>query len=285
MNCQEYRDLIEDALDVSLHGEPERRVRLHLEHCASCRGYFKLRQDEHVALFSGINAACEELRLPEGFADRLAESVRNRRSARRSWRRLALPRWALIAASVAILAGFVFAANVVVEGLRGAEAANQDGESEGTKVAEGAEATVVEVADATAIAPSVSSVPLAFSEPSESSSPSTQTTDPQLETNQKGETLMSKVKAATAALTAAFAATPLVAANGDEYQFIVSGDPVAAATVGSSSASSDEITLETGALRVAGSPNDLEARSRTAVASVAIALNATKFRTFIMTVR
>ena len=90
MNCQEYRDLIEDALDVSLHGEPERRVRLHLEHCASCRDYFKLRRDAHVALFSGINAACEELRLSEGFADRLAESVRNRRSARRGWRRLAL---------------------------------------------------------------------------------------------------------------------------------------------------------------------------------------------------
>ena len=96
---------------------------------------------------------------------------------------------------------------------------------------------------------------------------------------------MIKVNAATAALTAAMAAAPLAAANGDEYQFIVSGDPVAAATVGSSSARSDEITLETGALRVAGSADDLEARSRTAVASVAIAINATKFRTFIMTVR
>ena len=144
MNCQEYRDLIEDALDVSLHGEPERRVRLHLEHCASCRDYFKLRQDEHVALFSGINAACEELRLPEGFADRLAESVRNRRSARRGWRRLALPRWVLIAASVAVVAGFVFAANVVVEGLRGTEVANQDGESEGANATERTEVTAIE---------------------------------------------------------------------------------------------------------------------------------------------
>ena len=57
MNCQEYRDLIEDALDVSLHGEPECRARLHLEHCASCRNYFKLRSEEHIALFSGINSA------------------------------------------------------------------------------------------------------------------------------------------------------------------------------------------------------------------------------------
>jgi len=96
---------------------------------------------------------------------------------------------------------------------------------------------------------------------------------------------MTRKKAAAAALTAAMAAAPLEAANGDEYQFIVSGDPVAAATVGSSSARSDEITLETGALRVAGSPNDLEARSRASRTSVAIALNATKFRTFIMTFR
>ena len=96
---------------------------------------------------------------------------------------------------------------------------------------------------------------------------------------------MTKRKAAAAALTAAMAAAPLAAANGDEYQFIISGDPIAAATVGSSSASSDEITLETGALRVAGAADDLEARSRSKGASVAIALNATKFRTFIMTVR
>ena len=274
MNCQEYRDLIEDALDVSLHGEPERRVRLHLEHCASCRDYFKVRQDEHVALFSGINAACEELRLPEGFADRLAESVRNRRSARRGWRRLALPRWALIAASVAAMLGFAFA-NVVVEGLRGTEAANQDGESEGTKVAEGIEATAVEVADVAAIDPSVLSVPLASSVPSASSGSSAQTTGNQLETNQKGETLMSKVKAATAALTAAMAAAPLAAANGDEYQFI---DPTTyPAKNVSYSARSSAVTVDAGALRIAGAPDDLEARSRTRGASAAILLDATKF--------
>ena len=277
MNCQEYRDLIEDALDVSLHGEPERRVRLHLEHCASCRDYFKVRQDEHVALFSGINAACEELRLPEGFADRLAESVRNRRSARRGWRRLALPRWALIAASVAAMLGFAFAnVKLIMENVK-----LEDGESEGTKVAEGAEATVVEVAYATAIAPSTLSVPLASSgpstssSPSESSSPSTQTTDAQLETNQEGETLMSKVKAATAALTAAMAAAPLAAANGDEYQFI---DPTTyPAENVSYSARSSAVTVEAGALRVASVSDDLEARSRTKSASAAILLDATKF--------
>ena len=60
---------------------------------------------------------------------------------------------------------------------------------------------------------------------------------------------MSKVKAATAALTAAFAATPLVAANDDGgYQFIISGDPVAAETLGSSSDSSATSALESGTL-------------------------------------
>ena len=96
---------------------------------------------------------------------------------------------------------------------------------------------------------------------------------------------MTRKKAAAAALTAALAATPLAAANGDESPFILSGDPVAAATVRSSSASSDGIALETGALRVAGAADDLEARSRSNGSSVAIALNAAKFRTFIMTVR
>ena len=61
MNCQEYRELIEDSLDVSLHGEPEHRVKRHLEHCEACRAYFEVRRAEHAALFSRINAACAEL--------------------------------------------------------------------------------------------------------------------------------------------------------------------------------------------------------------------------------
>ena len=96
---------------------------------------------------------------------------------------------------------------------------------------------------------------------------------------------MTRKKAAAAALTAAMAAAPLAAANGDEYQFIISGDPIAAAIARSCSEPSDAITLETGALRVAGTANDLEARSRSNGASIAIALNAMMFRTFIMTVR
>ena len=272
MNCQEYRGLIEDALDVSLHGEPERRVRLHLEHCASCRDYFKLRRDEHVALFSRINAACEELRLPEGFADRLAESVRNRRGARRGWRRLALPRWAFIAASVVALAGFVFAASVAVEAVFGGGDAEEG--TEGTVATEGTIGSDALMASSEVpSAASVASVPSTSIDPSTISS--TQTADNQLETNQKGETLMSKVKAATAALTAAITAAPLASANGDEYQFI---DPTTYPAANESySARSSAITVDAGALRVASVSDYLEARSRTRGASAAIPLDATKF--------
>ena len=85
---------------------------------------------------------------------------------------------------------------------------------------------------------------------------------------------MGKAKAAAAALSAAFVAAPLAAANGDEYQFIVSGYP---AENPSHSMMSDGIALETGALRVMGSADMLEARSRTSGCSVAIALNAQKW--------
>jgi hypothetical protein len=107
----------------------------------------------------------------------------------------------------------------------------------------------------------------------------------QFKPNQQGETRMRKGKAAAAALSAAMAVAPLGAVNGDEYPFILSGDPSAAETVGCSSVSSTAITLRTGALRIAGDAADLEARSRSNGASVAIALNARKVLGVIMTLR
>ena len=204
MNCQEYRNLIEDTLDVSLHGEPERRVRLHIEHCAACRSYFQSRRNEHIAFFSKINASCTDLRLPDGFADRLAASVRARQSVRRGWRRLALPKWALIAASVAVMAGFVFAATVVVDAVVGEESGEETKATEGTIGTEGTStdsetpALVSDVVEAPFV-PSVASVP--------STEPDNQqpTTDGQL----KGESKMNiKHRAAAALAAATLAATP-----------------------------------------------------------------------------
>ena len=271
MNCREYRDLIDDALDTSLNGALGHRVKLHLEHCTVCRDYYEHRQKEHVALFAAMNAAYADVRLPSGFADNVIAMIALEGAKRKPFF-ARVPRWALIAASLVAMAGFVFAAAVVVDEMRGAAATNQDADTDVE------EPNAVEVTEA-----AVASSPTANYQ-----LPTTNyqlpTPNYQLEPNQ-GETTMTRRKAAAAALTAAMAAAPLAAANGDEYQFIISGDPVAAATVGSSSASSAEIALETGALRVAGTANDLEARSRSNGASIAIALNATKFRTFIMTFR
>ena len=90
-------------------------------------------------------------------------------------------------------------------------------------------------------------------------------------------------RAKAAALSAAFAAAPLVAANGDEYQFI---DPTTypAANV-SHSALSDAVAFDTGVLSAEGGAEDLEARSRSDEYSAAIALDTTKVAPFVIFIR
>ena len=272
MNCQEYKGMIEDALDVSLQGELKVNIQRHLEHCSECREYLSRRRLEHAALFAGVNAAYSHLRQPPAdFADRIVREVEAQRATRRGWRRLSLSRWALIAASLVAVAGFVFAATVVVEAVVGG---GESGEREGMNVTEETGATGIEVAD------------VAATIPSDSSGPSTKISDNQHETNQKGETQMIKVKAATAALTAAMAAAPLAAANGDECPFILSGDPVAAATAGSSSSSSATAALAVGTLSdgfVYGL--EFEARSRTTDDSNLSSLRSDPSRGMILTFR
>ena len=90
---------------------------------------------------------------------------------------------------------------------------------------------------------------------------------------------MTRKKAAAAALSAAMAVGPLAAANGDEYQFIISGDPVAAATEGSSSASSGTGPLTGGPLADGTVfASELEARYRTTGESQARRLRSDKFK-------
>ncbi len=64
---------------------------------------------------------------------------------------------------------------------------------------------------------------------------------------------------------------PLVS-SADDYQYIISGDPVAAATVGSCSAASSGKALVTDALATASASRPLEARFRTWLASLGKAL-------------
>ena len=96
---------------------------------------------------------------------------------------------------------------------------------------------------------------------------------------------MTKRKAAAAALTAAMAAAPLAAANGDEYQFIVSGELVAV-TTGCSSDSSETSSLTSGTF-ADGVVSDsvLEARNRTMDESATSALRSDKFKGMIISVK
>ena len=97
---------------------------------------------------------------------------------------------------------------------------------------------------------------------------------------QQGETAMTRKMATAAALSAAMTAVPLVVARGDGYQYI---DPSTypAANV-RHSAKSSTIAIETGAMRSVGTADNLEARSRSRSASSAIALNASKLKTFVI---
>ena len=77
---------------------------------------------------------------------------------------------------------------------------------------------------------------------------------------------------------AAMLLMPLVS-SADDYQFIISGDPVAAATVGSCSATSSGKALVTDALTTASSSKPLEARFRTWLASLGKALRSDEWIT------
>ncbi len=101
-----------------------------------------------------------------------------------------------------------------------------------------------------------------------------------------GEQPMTRKKTAVAALTAAMAAASLVAARGDGYQFIISGDPVAAATANNSSASSATGALTSSTLADGHVlDSSLEGRYRTNGDSPARRLRSDKFHGFFIRLR
>ena len=194
------------------------------------------------------------------------------------------------------MAGFVFAATVVVDAVI---AKDDDSEAMEGRAGDNAPPTTegTDGSDALAASETGGTRSVASSEvpetPSVSYVPSTdnqqQTIDnqqPSINNQQstlKREKAMTKRKAAAAALTAAMAATPLAAANGDEYQFI---DPTTYPAANYSYAtSSSAITLNAGAVPVAGVSGDLEARSRSNSSSTAIMLNALPFKGSYLTIR
>ena len=113
MNCQEARSFVEDALDRSLSGRVKRRLDLHLQHCKECRDFFEAERVEFVRWYRAVNCDYGHSHsLPSDFADRLVAAVMAPRPLPFFLR---MPRWALVAASIAVMfMGAVFA-GVVVE--------------------------------------------------------------------------------------------------------------------------------------------------------------------------
>lgn len=112
MNCQEARELVEESIDNSLTGGTRRLLELHLQRCPSCRERFEAERREHVLWFRLSNDVSDIPPPTPGFDERLLAEL-----AGDGWRRrFRLPRWARIAAALALIASFVsYAAFVATE--------------------------------------------------------------------------------------------------------------------------------------------------------------------------
>ena len=258
---------MERFLDHALTGFAKCKVNLHLSRCADCRAYFDRRRENQALAYRALNAALADTHLPEGFADRFraAHIVPERR-----FRMLRLGRRWKTAAALAAMVTFVGLAAVVISERRSAEL--KDFEVANPPQTAGAEKET-EATEGTG------NVSIASSDPYVSSvSQQTSMSQPK-----EGEQNMTMRRPAMAALSAALAAAPLAAANGDEYQFI---DPTTYPAANYSYAtSSSAITLNAGAVPVAGVSGDLEARSRSNSSSTAIMLNALPFKGSYLTIR
>ena len=114
MNCQECRDLFDDMLDRRIKEPLKRRMLNHLTNCPECGARLERRRKAHAALFRALNYFDGLEHLSGDFADRLVAECRR---SKPWWRNIAKPKWALTAASLVAMAGFVFAATVVVDAL------------------------------------------------------------------------------------------------------------------------------------------------------------------------
>ena len=111
MNCQECRDLFDDMLDRRIKEPLKRRMLNHLTNCPECGARLERRRKAHAALFRALNYFDGLEHLSGDFADRLVAECRR---SKPWWQNIAMPKWALIAASLVAMAGFVFATAVVV---------------------------------------------------------------------------------------------------------------------------------------------------------------------------
>ena len=267
MNCQETRRLFEDALDRRLSGGAKRKFDLHLSRCRPCRDLYEAEQAEHARWFQALNAETPSHALPPDFADRLVASVLARDKARIPFfRRIRLPRWAGLAATLALLAAAFAAISV--------------GEHAVTQYAEDVRLWRTGTTDVSPVAAlqtgttGVSPVDIPPNENLETAnlSPTTQRAI-------QMQNISIKRIAALAGAIALAAAQPAAA---DGYQYIISGYPAANEC---RVARSTGIALETGSYRRKSLATDLEARYRTRMSSLGIALNTTEYRAMVIIMR
>ena len=133
MNCQECRNLFDDMLDRRIKEPLKRRMLNHLTNCPECSAGLERRRKAHAALFRALNHFDGIEHLSGGFADRLVAECRRPQPW---WQSVAVPKWALVAASLVAMAGFVFAATVAVEAITA-----KGGDGEGTEETQATEGT------------------------------------------------------------------------------------------------------------------------------------------------
>ena len=254
MNCQECRDLFDDMLDRRIKEPLKRRMLNHLTNCTECSVRLERRRMAHAALFRALNHFDGIEHLSGGFADRLVAECRRPLPW---WQNVTLSKWALVAASLVAMGGFVFAATVVAEAIT---AKDDDSEAmvgrvdpNAPQAAEGVDGGAASVVPAEASA--IADVPSTDNQPP--------TTDNQLPSyndqleNGKGERTMNLKQKAAIALAAAtgIAASAMsmpdrfvtyIESNGSQYIDLgvtASGHVRAEATVAWTGSPSDETLI------------------------------------------
>ena len=207
MNCHECKNLFDDMLDRRIVESLKRRMLNHLANCPECSASLERRRKAHAALFRALNHYDGLEHLSGDFADRLVAECRRPQPW---WQNITMPKWAIVAASIVIMAGFVFAATVAVDAVVG-----NAGDGEGTKETQATEGTG---GSGTPAAPDeavsdVPCVPDVASVPSADPDNQQPTTDNQF----KGETKMTIKHRAAAALAAATLAAPSLAGTAAPY--------------------------------------------------------------------
>ena len=288
MNCQETRKLFEDALDRRLSGGVKRRLDLHLARCRDCRKFYEAEQSEHARWFRAMNDTEAEPphSLPPDFADRLVTAVLARNKARVPFfRRFRLPRWAGLAATLALLAA-TFAAVWIGEQVLTQYAEEAAGESripDGGSSGRGSSLQGGKTGLARHLADDETNLESRYLGGYTETMPFTLNSEPSTLNSQQGslqvQTTTIKRVAALMGAAALAAAAPVRA---DGYQFIVSGYPAANP---SQSAVSSGTSLAVGALASTSASADLEARARTCDDSDGIALRSDKYTAMIIIIK